>query len=365
MPIEPATHPTSQPGTVTKDRPCQNCGYNLRGLEAGGRCPECGTPISARRPHDRLTDGLVDAPMWYIKQIALAMGMMAAVVIGVILTWLAFWLSLLPGIVMLAAMTLLAGLWFAASWLATTRRPIEDHTTPDPILDHDRLRTASRWSQVAGLLVFALIWTALITNLRLFGVLGGLASIGVLFGLVPLGVYLSALADWSGDTGVGGRLRAAVWCIAVCGSLLIFFSGLGMIGLSFGFLAPVLVPILSLIVMVGVGLFGWSVIQLSIGAAWAIQNSIEAEQRRLRLEEKRRRRAQQAAEQAERAAAAMAEADRRFEQEMDEQIPDAIPLSDEHTHHPPPKGSPSALDEKKIQPATDATPYELAPEDEQ
>ncbi len=349
-----------------KDRPCPGCGYNLRGLETGGRCPECGTPITPGRKHDRLIDGLVDAPRWYIRQIALAMGMMAAVVVGVILAWLVFWISVLPGLVTLAAMTVLAGVWFAASWLATVRRPIEDHTVPDPILDHDRLRTISRWSQAAGLFVFALVWLAVMTQLRLFGVLAGLASLGVLFGLVPLGVYLSALADWSGDTAVGGRLRAAVWCIAVCGALLVVLSGLGLVGVSLGFVVPVLIPIVSIIVMVGVGMFGWSVIQLSISAGWAIQNSIEAEARRVRMEEKRRRRAEQAAERTERASASMAEADQRFEEAMDERIPEAIPLSDGDAQpvEPPARPAPSALGERKIEPGSDATPYELAPEDE-
>jgi hypothetical protein len=31
---------------VEGDRPCVNCGYNLRGLGKDGVCPECGTPIS-------------------------------------------------------------------------------------------------------------------------------------------------------------------------------------------------------------------------------------------------------------------------------------------------------------------------------
>lgn len=31
---------------VDTDRPCANCGYNLRGLGIDGVCPECGTPIS-------------------------------------------------------------------------------------------------------------------------------------------------------------------------------------------------------------------------------------------------------------------------------------------------------------------------------
>jgi hypothetical protein len=33
------------------DWPCGMCGYNLRGLARGGRCPECGTGVEA---HDQI-----------------------------------------------------------------------------------------------------------------------------------------------------------------------------------------------------------------------------------------------------------------------------------------------------------------------
>jgi predicted Zn-ribbon and HTH transcriptional regulator len=32
-------------GPVQTDEACLNCGYGLRGLNAGGNCPECGTPV--------------------------------------------------------------------------------------------------------------------------------------------------------------------------------------------------------------------------------------------------------------------------------------------------------------------------------
>ncbi|MBN1514655.1 MAG: hypothetical protein JXB13_21750 [Phycisphaerae bacterium] len=31
---------------LDQDTPCVACGYNLRGLESGGRCPECATPVA-------------------------------------------------------------------------------------------------------------------------------------------------------------------------------------------------------------------------------------------------------------------------------------------------------------------------------
>ncbi|UCF34303.1 MAG: hypothetical protein JSV78_03165, partial [Phycisphaerales bacterium] len=53
MPAETAPEHSSAPANAAldadvadSDRPCVNCGYNLRGLAKDGVCPECGTPIS-------------------------------------------------------------------------------------------------------------------------------------------------------------------------------------------------------------------------------------------------------------------------------------------------------------------------------
>jgi hypothetical protein len=37
---------TKQTATIFHDIPCINCGYNLRGLDAEGHCPECGQEIA-------------------------------------------------------------------------------------------------------------------------------------------------------------------------------------------------------------------------------------------------------------------------------------------------------------------------------
>jgi len=39
---EPDIFPGREPETITQDWTCSNCGYNLRGLSTGHRCPECG-----------------------------------------------------------------------------------------------------------------------------------------------------------------------------------------------------------------------------------------------------------------------------------------------------------------------------------
>ena len=47
-PSPPAAHPADgnlESDTVGDDAICLQCGYSIRGLPHGGRCPECGTPI--------------------------------------------------------------------------------------------------------------------------------------------------------------------------------------------------------------------------------------------------------------------------------------------------------------------------------
>src|SRR4051812_38842205 len=74
MPIDPRELVGAKPGFqegITTDRLCGKCGYNLKGLPGGGRCPECGRPIARRtRGAKRFTDNLTDAPLFYLKALA-------------------------------------------------------------------------------------------------------------------------------------------------------------------------------------------------------------------------------------------------------------------------------------------------------
>ncbi|MFG0329159.1 MAG: hypothetical protein ACF8PN_04600 [Phycisphaerales bacterium] len=45
---------------IQGDRACHQCGYSLRGLKVGGRCPECGAMIGRRKTVEHLMDCGVD-----------------------------------------------------------------------------------------------------------------------------------------------------------------------------------------------------------------------------------------------------------------------------------------------------------------
>jgi hypothetical protein len=46
---------------LDRDLPCLTCGYNLRGLPPGSRCPECGLAIAVTLDVDQLPGGILRA----------------------------------------------------------------------------------------------------------------------------------------------------------------------------------------------------------------------------------------------------------------------------------------------------------------
>jgi hypothetical protein len=369
MPVDPATSPAYRPmgEVILKDRPCLKCGYNLRGLETGGACPECGSPITSRKKSVRFADHLVDAPLSYIKRIAASLFAMAAVIIG----WVVFWVvsgvsGFAPAAEGLVA-TLLAAVWCGAVWGVTAPRPMGDRTVRDDILDSPRIRLIARGAQGFGLAAAASGALAGITGWVLFEVLSGLLMLAALAGVVPLGVYLSSLADWAGDTGVGSRLRAAVWCVAVCGTLLVAALLAVLIPTPLRGVLAFAGTVLSVIVAIGFVLFCVAILQLSLSAVWAIQNWVEARDREMRMEEKRRRRAAADAARADEALAALDRANEARESARAD-LPESIPLSAGEDGAPTPAIKHSAPlktpPPRGVVPAKEVSPYDLAPDDD-
>jgi hypothetical protein len=65
--------PSRQPASVvTLDSACRKCGYNLRGLQADGQCPECGSPV-ALSVHGNLLR--YSDPVW-LRRIARGIGLL-------------------------------------------------------------------------------------------------------------------------------------------------------------------------------------------------------------------------------------------------------------------------------------------------
>lgn len=275
---------------AASDRACPKCGYSLRGLKVGGRCPECGHPIS--RPPARFTDALADAPMRYLKVLAVGLMLMAGAGVGGAASMgLARSGHGLSGSAWAVTLSLA---WWVGAWIVTRPRPHTENTLHDALLDSSRLRLAVRVSQLAwpaaaaGWLLVALapivtpgpapIAGAVVlvapSPLEDFGRRLALIAEPVGFlSVVPLSLLLASLADWAADSALAERFRASAWGVAVGG-------GLGVLGLLAAGSAGTIMGVIGIIGMITLALamlalviFVIGLVQLAAEAVWAVSNA--------------------------------------------------------------------------------------------
>jgi hypothetical protein len=120
--LEPSYSPART--SIAVDIPCCKCGYDLRGLETGSRCPECGTAVSTSLRGDSLFYG---DPVW-VNRLArgaklinagLAVGILGFV-LGVVIAFTIGRTVVPPDTIVAIISDLLLA---AGSWLFTTRDP--------------------------------------------------------------------------------------------------------------------------------------------------------------------------------------------------------------------------------------------------
>lgn len=221
-------------GALIVDTPCRKCAYNLRGLTAGGRCPECGSAVGLSIVGDlmRFSD-----PSW-VDRLALGCllilwGLLAdlvGTVLGVVMSTVA---PVIGGIVQLAGSAI--GLWGA--WLLTS---------PDPSgigeQEYGKARRITRAALLAGLIgeaaailvdALPLPPVAMIT----FGLLMILLALFSIVGAYYLLVYLERLSARIPNVVLAGKARAirlgfviTYSVIVVGGALLGMLAGMGAIG---------------------------------------------------------------------------------------------------------------------------------------
>lgn len=304
MPIDPRTlDPYAARDPYEGDWPCRRCGYNLKGLQRGSRCPECGfqmpqgNVLAAR-------DNLLYAPLWYLKLLRFGALLMAMGVVGA---------GVLAGMGIFGASEEIRAMgrfatgsaWLAGVWILTGPREVSERTPVNPKEEWKRLRWVNRATQacwllgaVAALAAFRL--TPIAAPFRTGGPhpLQAVAEIlGVvgLFGLVPLAVQIADIAEWGADSGLASRLRGSAWGLMVFG-LVVYLGGFApeLLGpFAFFFTVPLLICgglwVISLLVL------GYSVLQLVSMTHWAILNSehLAARDERIRRRKERDERAAQ------------------------------------------------------------------------
>jgi hypothetical protein len=119
-------HATDEIGEVRTDLACQRCGYNLRGLNASGQCPECGAAVSLALRDDLLcyadpayVKGLARGCQWILRGSTLLVSGIILIPVGVAaissLGAAKSWKFVLPGIA--ASLAILAVLFGSLAFL--------------------------------------------------------------------------------------------------------------------------------------------------------------------------------------------------------------------------------------------------------
>lgn len=353
------TSTTRIPGeAINEDRLCRKCNYSLKGLSAGGLCPECGTPIPSSKPRVLGGDNLSDAPVQYLRKLGLGLAV-ASIGMCLIVAGLLYLRGTAdtPGPIMLAGGVLF---WIAGVALAAGKRPRSESTLGDAALDH------APW--LLGIRLLQLIWLfpALFAAWRYLIIQGGstngldlalnglnISAVIAFIATVPVLAHLNALATWAGDESLAARIHTSAWGIAVCGilgpGLFLGSPWLGPVKLPATVIGAIFLVLLGLCLVIAV----ISVIQIASISLLAISSNAAAEARDARIAQKRAREAQEAHER-------QMEVEARLASLPDTPAPKTMPKSPAPTENKPTYRTGG----HRIEDAGDASDiYELAPED--
>lgn len=206
-------------GTVQTDIPCRKCGYNLRSLNAGGRCPECGSPVglSVQGNLLRFAD-----PNWLMGLRKGVNFILVAVLVSVIVVICgAFARRVLPPLVTQFASLGSGVLFVIGGWLVTE---------PDPSgLGEHQYGTVRKLIRVAllvnaaqNLMQIVLHLAPLDPSLALtLSIISILASLVGVVGQFAQLSYLSKLALRIPDPSLSGRAWFLMWAIGISYGVLI------------------------------------------------------------------------------------------------------------------------------------------------
>lgn len=256
-------------GTVDWDAPCGRCGYNLRGLELRGRCPECGAPAWQSLGDDTLASA--DEPWLHRLQAGAATcnaAFIAAITLGIAIPFLrsagGTGLLLLLGAACAAAYG--AGLWLM--------------TAPNPAASSEERRTSYR--RIARTMLLIAAPGAVLNVMVLLGAprSGALLAGNLLFSPVGLAGALGVMS-WSqvaAEFARRGDYRALETRALLIGSGYLFSW---IASIVFALLSRVMMPAGVLLVVSGVtaGGFGLAALWLPFRLSSVFRDAL-AERRR-------------------------------------------------------------------------------------
>lgn len=283
---------------------CRRCGYDLKGIDPGGACPECGIAIRGDRSRRRLGDTITDAPSSYLNFLAMACWMGLATCVTSIGTYIvASWMEeeLAPYFIWLVCCLCWAGSVFL---LTADRRSL--------VVDEDELKREwrkSRWA--ARLSQLAWVVAAGLSTMRLAALIGANPGIRVfpgwpvippsvmyfnagialcfLVGLTGIGFlcfHLASLAYWAQDESLEMRLRSCAYFLCAGVPLLIVSFQFRNVGGPVGFGAFGLFLVMLALVGCGWVMFFVGLVQLAMLSVNAVESAEAEAARDLRMMEK-------------------------------------------------------------------------------
>lgn len=351
--------PTDQPSrggslnasmsTILDDRACSSCGYSLKGLDAGGVCPECGEACATAlaglgvRPEDNVDISRTS----FAFLLVLGIGLFLCGVSGIFVARFAH--VLLVDAVDADEVRLgLAGsgLWVVAALILLRDRPRAQQTKT--VLDDH-----APWFIRLGVAISQPAWIAAagFAHLELSGTPGAAAGKWIAFLLASLGAPLvpwviSSIAEWVGSSNLMNWLRNAAWCLAF-GVVVLPIAEL-LWATKMNWTSLLTFPAGLAHVLWVLGMIGTSVMcfQLLIDVRWAIINARERAASQIRIAEKRRQ------YEASLPQATYVEPEREVPREVAD-------LLEQSPSAPAPHKVYRAADEIYIEPAKNAEPYAL------